>query len=85
LFARSLVENQAGVGPEPYSFPFASGYALLADCFHCLLDLGDCLLADLLNQKSEQKKPDVPKRPKALEHIGLLINRLPGAAGLPFI
>ena len=44
-----MVENQAGVGPETYRFAFHAVTSLLADFFHYLLDLGDSLLADLLD------------------------------------
>src|SRR5688500_5805817 len=43
------VENQAGVGPETYSYTFRAVTSLLADFFHYLLDLGDGLLPDLLD------------------------------------
>jgi hypothetical protein len=33
----------------------------------------------------EQKKADVAKHPKVLNHVGLLVNGPPGEAGLPFI
>jgi len=33
----------------------------------------------------ENKKADVAERPKAFDHVGLLVNGLPGMAGLPFI
>ena len=33
----------------------------------------------------ERKKTDVSEHPKALEHVGLLVNRPPGTAELPFI
>jgi len=31
------------------------------------------------------KKADVAERPKAFDHVGLLVNGLPGMAGSPFI
>jgi len=31
------------------------------------------------------KKADVAKHPKALNHVGLLVNRPPGTAGMPFV
>jgi hypothetical protein len=33
----------------------------------------------------ENKKADVAERPKAFDHVGLLVNGLPGMAGSPFI
>jgi hypothetical protein len=31
------------------------------------------------------KKTDVAEHPEVFDHVGLLVNGLPGAAGLPFI
>jgi hypothetical protein len=31
------------------------------------------------------KKADAVERPKAFDHVGLLFNKPPGRAGLPFI
>jgi hypothetical protein len=31
------------------------------------------------------KKADMAEHPKAFDHVGLLVNGLPGTAGLPFI
>jgi hypothetical protein len=44
--------------------------------------LGGC---DRLKSPQAQKKADVVKHPKVLNHVGLLCNEPPGAAGLPFI
>jgi hypothetical protein len=33
---------------------------------------------------SKQKKADVAKHPWVQNHVGLLVNRPPGMAGLPF-
>jgi len=33
----------------------------------------------------ENKKADVAEHPKALDHVGLLVNEPPGTAELPFI
>jgi hypothetical protein len=33
----------------------------------------------------ETKKADVPELPEAFQHVGLLIDKPPGFAGLPFI
>lgn len=33
----------------------------------------------------DQKKANVARRPKVLNHVGLLFNEPPGAAGVPFI
>jgi hypothetical protein len=32
-----------------------------------------------------QKKTDVAEHPQVFDHVGLLVNRLPGTAGLPLI
>jgi len=32
-----------------------------------------------------KKKADVAEHPEVFDHVGLLVNGLPGAAGLPFI
>jgi hypothetical protein len=32
-----------------------------------------------------KKKADVAEHPEVFDHVGLLVNRLPGLAGLPFI
>jgi len=34
---------------------------------------------------TETKKTDVVEHPEVLDHVGLLVNGLPGAAGSPFI
>jgi hypothetical protein len=33
----------------------------------------------------ETKKADVMEHPQAFDHVGLLVNKPPGTAGLPFI
>jgi hypothetical protein len=33
----------------------------------------------------KNKKTDVPERPQAFEHVGLLVNKPPGRFGLLFI
>jgi hypothetical protein len=32
-----------------------------------------------------EKEADVAEHPRVFEHVGLLVNRPPGMAGLPFI
>jgi hypothetical protein len=34
---------------------------------------------------AKTKKADVAEHPRVFDHVGLLINELPGTAGLPFI
>jgi hypothetical protein len=34
---------------------------------------------------AETKKNDVVENPEVFDHVGLLVNEPPGAAGLPFI
>jgi hypothetical protein len=34
---------------------------------------------------AKTKKADVTEHPRVFDHVGLLINELPGMAGLPFI
>jgi len=34
---------------------------------------------------AETKKADVVENPEVFDHVGLLVNELPGTAGLPFI
>ena len=36
-------------------------------------------------QRHRNKKTDVAKHPQVFDHVGLLVNGLPSAAGLPFI
>ena len=33
---------------------------------------------------ASEKKADVAEHPEAFDHVGLLVNELPGPAGLPF-
>jgi hypothetical protein len=37
------------------------------------------------DRRHGNKKADVTRHPKVLNHVGLLINGPPGTAGLPFI
>jgi hypothetical protein len=35
--------------------------------------------------QNQNKKADVAEHPKVFDHVGLLVNKPPGTAGLPFI
>jgi hypothetical protein len=39
----------------------------------------------MCEHRDKNKKTDVPEHPEVFDHVGLLVNRLPGIAGLPFI
>lgn len=43
------------------------------------------LVVVTVSLRQEKKKADMTEHPKAFDHVGLLVNGLPGTAGLPFI
>ena len=43
------------------------------------------LLLEVVERTERKKKSDVLEQPEAFEHVGLLVNWPPDAAGVPFI
>jgi hypothetical protein len=43
------------------------------------------LVVATFSRRRKRKKADVMEHPKAFDHVGLLVNKPPGTAGLPFI
>jgi hypothetical protein len=37
------------------------------------------------SREAETEKADAAEHPQVFDHVGLLVNELPGSAGLPFI
>jgi hypothetical protein len=57
----------------------AGSFALQSSCLPSLRRFTPTAVAD------KNEKTDATKYPKALRHVGLLVNRPPGTAGLLFI
>jgi hypothetical protein len=43
------------------------------------------MTSQICDHRGKNKKTDVSEHPEVFDHVGLLVNRPPGIAGLPFI